>query len=75
MKEWVLLFTLSTGTEQPPQQTLISGFQSQEKCTAAASKIGTHAVNDRKMMLEELKQPLESPPEPLVRYTCAEIDK
>lgn len=52
MKEWILLFTLSAGTEQPPQQTLISGFQSQEKCISAASKIGTHAVSDRKKMLE-----------------------
>ncbi|WPP46278.1 hypothetical protein [Pseudomonas sp. AN-1] len=75
MKEWILIFTLSAGTEQPPQQALISGFQSQEKCISAASKIGTHAVSDRKKMLEELKQPLESPPEPLVRFTCTEIDK
>jgi hypothetical protein len=75
MKEWILLFTLSAGTEQPPQQTLISGFQSQEKCISAASKIGSNAVNDRKKMLKELEQPLESPPKPLVRFTCTEIEK
>jgi hypothetical protein len=75
MKEWILLFTLNTGTEQPPQQMLFSGFESQEKCTIAASKIGNHAVNDRKKMLEELKRPQESPPLPLVRFTCTEIDK
>lgn len=75
MKEWILLLTLSAGTEQPPQQILIGGFQSQEKCFSAASNIGNHAVSDRKKMLEELKQPLESTSEPAARFTCTEIEK